>query len=155
MWNCHQVNATRPNWWSVNIGSDNGLMPSGTKPLSEPMLTQVYEAKWCHKDTMTKQNTWTLIILVFAVLLFFRTEELIVHLLVCESIYLWQVLPNYITNIMLYIFMHYHKDIDSLAPGGFDCGLKIVNFKLIPTINILSIFCKIAIRWMPLHLTDH
>ena len=29
-------------WWQktcVNIGSDNGLLPDGTKPLSEPMLT--------------------------------------------------------------------------------------------------------------------
>ena len=26
-------------WW-VSIGSDNGLVPSGTKPLSEPILTQ-------------------------------------------------------------------------------------------------------------------
>ena len=44
---------------------------------------------------------------------------------------------------------------NSLAPGGFDYSLKLVNFKLIFTINILSIFCEIAIRWMPKHLTDH
>ena len=25
----------------VNIGSGNGLVPSGNKPLSEPMLTQI------------------------------------------------------------------------------------------------------------------
>ena len=24
-------------WWSVNIGSGNGLVPSGNKPLSEPL----------------------------------------------------------------------------------------------------------------------
>ena len=36
-----------------------------------------------------------------------------------------------------------------------DLTLELVNFKLILTINILSIFCKIAIRWMPQHLTDH
>ena len=45
--------------------------------------------------------------------------------------------------------------INSLAPGGFDDSLKLVNFKLILTINILSIFCEIAIRWIPQHLTDH
>ena len=44
---------------------------------------------------------------------------------------------------------------NSLAPGGFDYSLKLVNFKLISTINILSIFCEIAIRWMPQYLTDH
>ena len=43
----------------------------------------------------------------------------------------------------------------SLAPGRFDFSLKLVNFKLISTINILSIFCEIAIRWMLQHLTDH
>ena len=44
--------------------------------------------------------------------------------------------------------------VNSLAPGGFDYSLKLVNFKLISTINILSIFCEIAIRWMPQHVTD-
>ena len=45
--------------------------------------------------------------------------------------------------------------INSLAPGEFDCSLKLVNFKLISMINIVSIFCKIAIKWMPQHLTGH
>ena len=26
--------------WSVNNGLDNGMLPDGTKPLPEPMLTQ-------------------------------------------------------------------------------------------------------------------
>ena len=26
----------------VNIGSGNGLLPDGTKPVPEPMLTQIY-----------------------------------------------------------------------------------------------------------------
>ena len=47
------------------------------------------------------------------------------------------------------------NSFNSLVPEGFDYSLKWVNFKLISTINILSIFCEIAIRWMPLHLTDH
>ena len=46
-------------------------------------------------------------------------------------------------------------DINSLAPGGFDYSLQLANFKLIPTMNILSISCEIAIRWMTEHLTDH
>ena len=33
-------------WWSVNIGSGNGLVPSGNKLLPEPMLTQIYVAIW-------------------------------------------------------------------------------------------------------------
>ena len=45
--------------------------------------------------------------------------------------------------------------INPLAPGGFDHSLKLGNFKLISAINILSIFCEIAISWIPQHLTDH
>ena len=32
----------------VNIGSGNGLVPSGNKPLPEPMLTQIYVVKCRH-----------------------------------------------------------------------------------------------------------
>ena len=32
----------------LNIGSGNGLVPSGNKPLPEAMLTQIYVAKWRH-----------------------------------------------------------------------------------------------------------
>ena len=45
--------------------------------------------------------------------------------------------------------------LNSLAPGGFDYSLKLVNFKLILKINILSIFCEIGIRWLPQPLTYH
>ena len=45
--------------------------------------------------------------------------------------------------------------VNSLNPGGFDYSLKSVNFKLILTLNTLSIFSEIVIRWMPQHLTDH
>ena len=39
LWNCYQVNATTPHRSLINIGSSNGLVPSGNKPLLEPMLT--------------------------------------------------------------------------------------------------------------------
>ena len=32
----------------VNIGSGNGLVPSGNKPLPEPMLTQISVTIWRH-----------------------------------------------------------------------------------------------------------
>ena len=54
-----------------------------------------------------------------------------------------------------YLTCVYALFINSLAPGEFDCSLKLVNFKLISMINIVSIFCKIAIKWMPQHLTGH
>ena len=46
-WNCPNINVTGLHWWSVNIGSGNGLVPSGNKPLPEPMLTQISVAIWC------------------------------------------------------------------------------------------------------------
>ena len=36
----------------VNTGSDNGLVPEGTKPLPEPQLTQIYLAVWHLQATM-------------------------------------------------------------------------------------------------------
>ena len=33
---------------SPAIGSSNGLVPLGYKPLSEPMLTQFYVTIWCY-----------------------------------------------------------------------------------------------------------
>ena len=34
--------------WKAKIGSGNGLVPDGTKPLPEPMLTKIADAKWHH-----------------------------------------------------------------------------------------------------------
>ena len=36
------VSGTWPCRWSVNIGSGNGFVPPGNKPLTEPMLTKMY-----------------------------------------------------------------------------------------------------------------
>ena len=41
---------------SVNIGSGDGLVPSGTKPLHEPMVTQFYVAIWRHQATNWSQS---------------------------------------------------------------------------------------------------
>ena len=35
LWNCTQMNATRPRWILVNIISGNSLVPSGNKPLPD------------------------------------------------------------------------------------------------------------------------
>ena len=35
-WNCIQMNG--PYWWWVNVGSGNGLVPTGNKPLPNPDL---------------------------------------------------------------------------------------------------------------------
>ena len=52
-WNHSQVNATEHLWWQVNIGSGDGLVPSGSKPLSEPMLTRFYDT---HQMTSLSHN---------------------------------------------------------------------------------------------------
>ena len=48
LWNCRRVIVTGPHWWYVDIGSGNGLVLSGNKPLPEQMLTQIYVAIWRH-----------------------------------------------------------------------------------------------------------
>ena len=45
-------------WWQVNIGSVNGLVPSGTKPLPEPMLANIYIAIW---HQYWPADTWSLL----------------------------------------------------------------------------------------------
>ena len=53
--NCPRVNATRPGWWLINIGSGDRLVSSSNKPLPKPMLTQIYVTIWIHWQT----KTWT------------------------------------------------------------------------------------------------
>ena len=43
-----QVNATEHLCWEVNIGSGNGLVLLGNKPLPEPILAQIYVAICYH-----------------------------------------------------------------------------------------------------------
>ena len=44
-----EIALRRMHWF--NIGSGNGLLPSGNKPLTEPVLTQIYGAIWLHYAT--------------------------------------------------------------------------------------------------------
>ena len=53
LWNCPHKNVIGLHWWLVNIGSGNGLVPSGNKSLTEPMLTQISVAIWRHWATMS------------------------------------------------------------------------------------------------------
>ena len=45
LWNCPTMNVTGHRW-SVNIGSGNGLVLSGNKPLPEPVLTKISVTIW-------------------------------------------------------------------------------------------------------------
>ena len=47
------MNATRPHWQLVNIGSGNVLVQSGNKLLHEAMLTKFCDSIWHHLETMS------------------------------------------------------------------------------------------------------
>ena len=50
------MSSAAPYWRLVNIGSGNGLLPSGNRPLPhEPMLTTFYVGIWQHWATMSWQ----------------------------------------------------------------------------------------------------
>ena len=62
---------TGPRWSLVNTGSGNSLVPSGIKPLPEPMLTQFFVVVWrlwvkrcCfftstgYKESVYREETW-------------------------------------------------------------------------------------------------
>ena len=56
LWNGFQVKAAGPHYWQVNIiGSGNGLVPSGNKPLPEPMLTKI-SATICRNKELTQMQ---------------------------------------------------------------------------------------------------
>ena len=56
LWNCPNMNVTGLQWWSVDIGSGDGLVPSGNKPSPEPMLTQIccHMASLGHNELISK-----------------------------------------------------------------------------------------------------
>ena len=56
------MNSTRPNWWTVNIGSGHGLVPSGNKPLSQSIWTQIYMTSLGHNELINEQSVWISII---------------------------------------------------------------------------------------------
>ena len=58
LWNCPNMNVTGLKLWKVNIGSGNGLVPSGNKSLSEPMLTHISVAIWCHTEKIIAPHYW-------------------------------------------------------------------------------------------------
>ena len=52
-WNCSNLNATRPHWLIINIGSGKVLVPSGNRPLCEPVLTLTFVAIRCYQAIMS------------------------------------------------------------------------------------------------------
>ena len=52
LWICSPINARENLSWEVNDDSGNGLMPLNNNPFSEPIMTQIYVAKWHHYTLM-------------------------------------------------------------------------------------------------------
>ena len=50
----HGMNARRSRWREINIGSGNGLVSWGTKPLPKPVLVMTSDAIWRHKANTLK-----------------------------------------------------------------------------------------------------
>ena len=48
----------------------------------------------------------------------------------------------------------WNTKFNSLAPGRSGSNFKLVIYKLISRIDILSISCETALRWMPQDLID-
>ena len=46
------MNTKGPDWWQVNLGSGNDVVPSGIKSLPEPPMTQFYVGILHHQATM-------------------------------------------------------------------------------------------------------
>ena len=51
-----QINVTGPYWWEVNIGSGNGLVSSGNKPLPEPFMSpyDVIRPQWVKRAILER-----------------------------------------------------------------------------------------------------
>ena len=64
-----------------------------------------------------------------------------------------------VDNIFKFVFLYTHGTstwrVNSLASEKCSCNFKLVIFKFISRIIILSISCNIALRWMPEYLTDN
>ena len=74
------MNATTPHWSLVNIGSGNGLVPSGNKPLPEPMLTQIcrHMASLCHnvlRVTISPLNSQEISLMFYNAVIAISTTE--------------------------------------------------------------------------------
>ena len=57
-------------------------------------------------------------------------------------------------RVFTFCIIYFSACFNSLAPGRFQQSFRRVIFKLISVTDDWGISCKIALRWMPLDLTD-
>ena len=112
-------------WIWVNIGSGNGLLPAGMKPLTEPILTYY---KW---DSVV-----------------FSWDQFHKCLKYQSLKYLWKFYSqNYATSPR-------DQWVNSLALERSERDSKNVIFNLVLLIDIFRSSHDIALEWMPQDLTD-
>ena len=142
----------------VNIGSGNGLLPEGTKPLPEPMLiyhqwgplafiwVQFYKRYFSHQSLKLVGKLLTLKFLWNIP----GANELIVSgsPQLCITTLATKEIQNPALNPKT---LHF---INSLAPGRFQFNFRKVIFKLISVNCGWGISYEIALRWISKDLTD-
>ena len=116
------MNVTQCYWWWVNIGSGNGLVPSGNKPLSELRVT-------CRHMAPLGPNE-----LNFCQLFTLDSPYLT---LMCEV--RGSVLCATSIVVMLYALMHHIGPLNSLTPRRYSWNLELVFFKITSMVDMLSI----------------
>ena len=88
------MGVTGPCWSQVSIDLDNGLVPSGIKPLPEAMLIQVY-VYGVNRSQYVYEIVVILLLLCYVVLFFclFHLCDLFVIALCKTSNHIWYAVP--------------------------------------------------------------
>ena len=123
----------------VNTGLGNGLLPDSTTPLSEPML----EFLFCG---------------IYLRAIMQRVPKLL-YCVMSLKIRLLKLLPNLpgtneLNKVSITACLLLGLLLNSLAPGRFQFNFRQVIFKLTLVNGGWGISYEIALRWMPLDLTD-
>ena len=167
--NSPYMNFTVFYWWQVNIGSSNGLVPSGNKPLPESMLTQLDLSRhmaslghnvltWFNLNFSSKmihysKGTYYNINLQFKEYVNGKQHWnvslykhiLNTHILSCLETLLWRVYTCYGFNITIIIFVNV-KWCGSNISFSFIKAIWNNFHKWLKTVNSNRLYIHIAIQ---------
>ena len=74
---------------------------------------------------------------------------------IIKCVWLLHAAISVVMQLSYMLFNTAFLTIYSLASGRWDYALKLVLFKPISRLDILTIFCEIALKLMPYDLSDH
>ena len=109
------MNVTGSYWWQVNIGSGNGLVPSGNKPSPKQMLSQLYVVIWQGRNELTvlfKKLQWFLVHWIKT-----RHKHFLVALLILAN-----TCASVITMVASGLAPNSHRDIRNHLAASFTYG---------------------------------